>query len=103
VILGYPYLRKEDYPKHAFPRLSFAEAREGREELFGSEGKERDREGDEAAFQWWSKYVLDSTKDSYEGLSDDWKNELWNHKEGKWHIIHAFEQYFELITPRRPT
>jgi hypothetical protein len=102
ITLSYPYLKEEEWPVHYFPRLSFAQVREGREELFGEEGTSRELGADKTVFRWWARFVKDETKDRYEGLSDDWKEQLWNDDEGQWHIIHAVQFYFVAITPARP-
>lgn len=100
IILDYPYLTAEETPVHFFPLLSYAEVREMQVQVLGEEGEEREASADEAVFRWWKAHVLEKTRKQYEGVGEDWHEELWAHPRARWHIIHATRGYFQAMTPR---
>lgn len=91
--LNYPYLKGEG-PRHYYPRIRHTQARE-----ITSFVNAKGDGNDELLFRWWSDVILEKTRDEYEGLGMDWKRELWDHPEGRWHIIHSVQAYFRAISP----
>jgi len=94
--LDYLFLPEDERPVHYFPRITYMQARE----MLKTLTKDGEMTGDERTFKWWSSLVLDKTKDSYEGLGKDWKQELWDDPEGQWHIIHAMRGLAQSMVPQ---
>src|SRR5690606_13824506 len=95
IVLDYPYLEGDEVPVHYFPRISHEQLRSIRKKIFGTNGENRALAEDEGTFEFWSEHVLDKTRESYEGLSEEnWKRELWEDEEGRKHIVNAVQGYF---------
>ena len=91
VTLNYPYL--EEPIIHYYRRLSKEESRDL--DAFGKKGEEREK----ATFRLFSKAILPKTKAEYDGLGENWKQELWDDEEGRKHIMHSTHMYLSVQVP----